>query len=140
MKALSLWQPWASAMALGFKWNETRAWGTTYRGELVICSAQRKVSAGQPQELAWLLEEIGGAMPYGCALCVVELFDMQKIGDPPFGITALERSMGNYAPGRFIWMTRKCRRLAPLVPVHGRQALFNLSQEEEKEVRAALNL
>uniref|UniRef100_A0A6M3J354 ASCH domain-containing protein n=1 Tax=viral metagenome TaxID=1070528 RepID=A0A6M3J354_9ZZZZ len=36
MKAISLWQPWASAMALGWKKIETRSWGTSYRGPPLI--------------------------------------------------------------------------------------------------------
>jgi hypothetical protein len=36
MKALSLWQPWATLVALGVKKLETRSWSTTYRGPLAI--------------------------------------------------------------------------------------------------------
>lgn len=36
MKALTLWQPWASLVALGEKKIETRTWSTTYRGTLAI--------------------------------------------------------------------------------------------------------
>lgn len=34
MKALTLWQPWASLVALSEKTIETRCWSTKYRGEL----------------------------------------------------------------------------------------------------------
>ena len=36
MKALSLYQPWATAIALGSKRIETRGWPTSYRGPLAI--------------------------------------------------------------------------------------------------------
>jgi hypothetical protein len=36
MKALTLYQPWASLVALGHKTVETRKWATTYRGPLAI--------------------------------------------------------------------------------------------------------
>lgn len=36
MKALTLWQPWASLVALGAKTIETRSWSTRYRGPLAI--------------------------------------------------------------------------------------------------------
>lgn len=36
MKAISLTQPWASLIALGYKRIETRSWSTTYRGPLAI--------------------------------------------------------------------------------------------------------
>jgi hypothetical protein len=41
MRAISLWQPWASAIALRLKSNETRGWATTYRGPLAIHAALR---------------------------------------------------------------------------------------------------
>lgn len=40
MKAITLWQPWASLVALGVKTIETRAWSTSYRGPLAIHAAQ----------------------------------------------------------------------------------------------------
>lgn len=43
MKALSLWQPWASAIAAGAKRIETRSWRTSYRGPLAIHAAKRCV-------------------------------------------------------------------------------------------------
>lgn len=42
MRALSLWQPWASLIAFGAKRWETRSWGTDYRGELLIHAAKQK--------------------------------------------------------------------------------------------------
>lgn len=42
MKALTLWQPWASLVALGVKTIETRSWATRYRGPLAIHAATRK--------------------------------------------------------------------------------------------------
>ena len=41
--ALSLWQPWATLMALGHKAVETRGWSTNYRGRLVIHAAKKVV-------------------------------------------------------------------------------------------------
>lgn len=41
MKALSLWQPHAAAIALGLKPWETRDWPTRYRGPLAIHAAKR---------------------------------------------------------------------------------------------------
>jgi hypothetical protein len=41
MRALSLWQPHAQAIALGLKPWETRDWPTRYRGPLAIHGAKR---------------------------------------------------------------------------------------------------
>lgn len=43
MRAISLWQPWATAVALGSKRVETRHWSTPYRCALAIHAAKRKV-------------------------------------------------------------------------------------------------
>ena len=40
MKALSLWQPWASFVAYELKPHETRHWYTSYRGPLAIHAAK----------------------------------------------------------------------------------------------------
>lgn len=40
MRALSLWQPWASLVPLGFKTIETRSWSTDYGGPLLIHAAK----------------------------------------------------------------------------------------------------
>ena len=45
MKALTLWQPWASLVALGLKTIETRGWRTNYRGPLLIHAAKRSPDA-----------------------------------------------------------------------------------------------
>lgn len=42
MKAISLWQPWASLIRMQVKTVETRSWKTDYRGDLLICAAQKK--------------------------------------------------------------------------------------------------
>lgn len=42
MKALTLWQPWASLVSLGVKSIETRSWSTDYRGPLAIHAARKR--------------------------------------------------------------------------------------------------
>lgn len=39
MKAITIWQPWASLIACGVKKYETRSWATKYRGPIAIHSA-----------------------------------------------------------------------------------------------------
>lgn len=47
MKAITLWQPWASLVAVGLKRAETRGWSTRYRGPLAIHAAARVPKAGE---------------------------------------------------------------------------------------------
>ncbi len=43
MKAITIWQPWASLIACGAKQYETRSWATSYRGPIAIHAAAVKV-------------------------------------------------------------------------------------------------
>jgi hypothetical protein len=45
MKALTLWQPWASLLACGAKKYETRSWATSYRGLIAIHAAAKSISS-----------------------------------------------------------------------------------------------
>lgn len=40
MKAITIWQPWASLIAVGAKRFETRSWPTSYRGPIAIHAAK----------------------------------------------------------------------------------------------------
>lgn len=56
MKALSLYQPWASAIALGAKRIETRPWKTSHRGPIAIHAAKRwtrEISIGVASSWTW---------------------------------------------------------------------------------------
>ena len=41
MKAITIWQPWASLIAIGAKQYETRSWETKYRGPIAIHAAKK---------------------------------------------------------------------------------------------------
>ena len=150
MKAISLWQPWASAMAVGLKRNETRHWPTSHRGPLAICSALRKPKAADiSQELASVLwqhrgrfagyhaniQDLLDSLPLGKVVCVVNLFECVATSDIRFNLAEEELFCGNYLAGRFAWCTTACKKLDIPVPVIGRQGFFNLPPDVEEKVR-----
>lgn len=63
MRIITLWQPWASLIALGFKKFETRSWRTRYRGKLAIHAAKRKVDR---DELAKISFDSIGHLEFSC--------------------------------------------------------------------------
>ena len=101
MRILTLWQPWASLVALGLKQNETRSWFTRYRGPIAIHAAKRPfVSADGSKVLdreahrVWLdalrlgyeLKLISGTgfplahqLPLGAVVAIAELEGCYKI-------------------------------------------------------------
>lgn len=126
-------------MACGLKHYETRGWATSYRGELAICSARRKID-DVGLEILRDYPQIDPVI-YGCVLCVVELFDCVRselFDEGQFGLSAEERSLGNYDPNRFVWMTRLTLKVPAPFPVVGRQGLFALPPDVEAAVRTAL--
>jgi hypothetical protein len=76
IKAISLWQPWASLMAAGVKLHETRHWWTSYRGPLAIHAAKRIDVAGSPDELceAALGRSWAGLVPIGMVVAIRRAF------------------------------------------------------------------
>lgn len=137
LRAISLWQPWASAMASGFKRIETRSWPTSHRGDLVICSAKRKPTLAECGDVQTFMA--AQTFPYGFAVCIVELYDCwptERINGLRQPIDDGERELGNYAPGRFAWLSRNCRKLINPVPVIGRQGFWTLPLETVVMIKA----
>lgn len=144
MKALTLWQPWASLIALKAKRHETRSWKTDYRGPLAIHAAKRPIRGDEiTTEIdAELVRQLGpgepwrNVLPVGRILAVCELtaifptgqlaFDGFKAGEP--SIDASEKPFGDYTPGRFAWRLENIVALdADRLPiVKGQMGLWNL--------------
>jgi activating signal cointegrator 1 len=132
MKAISLWQPWASAMTAARKRNETRSWAASYRGDMAICAAKRKPT---PEELLAIERWIGGLeLVYGVVLCVVRLHRVVPTEFERNAIRPMEIALGDYRNGRFAWQTDCLRPLRTPVPVIGRQGLFNITGETERRI------
>ncbi len=137
MKALTLWQPWATLIAVGAKRYETRSWATDYRGPLVIHAAKRppKLQEINPWIVDALLAhgyESIDHLPLGAALCVVDLVDVvpaDLVAKQLQAARADELLFGNYAPGRFAWKLENVRRFPEPVPARGRQGLWDWEGE-----------
>ena len=136
IKAISLWQPWATLIAVGAKKYETRSWKTNYRGALLICaSRERNILMPALQEIRQKADElkiqnpITGAIffPLGVAVAVVELTEcieteLFKRGHPEF---LRESLLGDFSSGRYAWKLENVRSL-DLFPVKGKQGLFDV--------------
>jgi activating signal cointegrator 1 len=145
MKAISLWQPWASAIPAGLKTIETRSWSTPYRGPLAIHAAKRWTKTEREfwdKMVMWpdrvnerdAFRHIGilssGELPVGCIVATCELYACVSTTENPTPVVAnhvpapTEDDWGNFAVGRFAWMLRDIRRIVPM-PCVGRQGFFD---------------
>ena len=128
IKALSLWEPWASFMRLGRKKNETRSWPTQYRGPLLICAAKKTT----PKTIALAHHHGLRHLLCGEAVALVDLVDCVRTEDLNREIDAREALLGDYSPKRYAWITENLR-VIKLFPVKGKQGLFNVNVEIYKE-------
>lgn len=138
MKAISLWQPWASLwLDNEHKKHETRHWSTNYRGELAVHAAKRPVDRDLGDDLeAILVERFGqgwrAEMPRGCLIGVVVVTACYRMDDRLFSQwapTPGDRACGDWWPGRFAWRADRLRQFIPPIPFVGRQGFFEVPDE-----------
>ncbi|HAL07380.1 MAG TPA: hypothetical protein DCP26_08540 [Brevundimonas sp.] len=137
IKALSVWEPWASLIAAGVKRHETRHWETTYRGPIAIQAARTLDLAGAPDQLC---QDVLGPLwpkerPRGRVVAVAYLSDCIPTDRVLQELTAADREAGNYAAGRFAWRLDDIRPLTEPIPLTGRQGLFNWEQPQDLRER-----
>ena len=131
MNAISLWEPWASMMAMGFKKNETRHWYTKYRGPLIIHAAKKILPKKDRGLLSiWCFETAGFSpfhypMNYGHIVCMVDLVSCEKITEYNIPEDQIEQALGDYTPGRFMWKTANLKTFTP-IPFKGSQGFFEI--------------
>lgn len=135
MKAISLWQPWASLMAAGVKIHETRHWSTPHRGKIAIHAAKRLDHAAAPDQLCasvfgsfWARE-----LPAGAIVAIGDLRRVALASEIEAKVTSADRTAGNFAVGRFAWEIANLQALRKPIPVIGRQGLFNWTPPADLE-------
>lgn len=144
MKALTLWQPWATLVAIGAKQIETRSWSTNYRGDLAIHAA--KTTPKWARAHGWIEPyhtELRRAhlhpdrLPSGVILAVVRLDDVQQIKTEQQlqFIREPEASFGDYRTGRYMWLLDDLGHLTEYISATGRQGLWDWEPQVELKYR-----
>jgi activating signal cointegrator 1 len=137
MKALSLWQPWASLIGNG-KQYETRSWTTNYRGPIAIHAAKffprehRSFCFREPFHSCLIKIGDNWWPPQGVFVAIAELTEIkptQEIRPLLLRNDLVELAFGNYEDGRYAWKLENIRRILPVIPTRGRQGLWNLDEE-----------
>lgn len=149
IQTISLWQPWASLIALNFKQYETRGWATNYRGVLAIHAAKRPVCKEGKRLIVYLNELLEldidlERLPLGALVALTDLTDCSRMvfressageAKPPMiepdapeiiaieSVSELEHAVGDWRSGRYAWKLENAGAIDP-IPYSGRQRLF----------------
>lgn len=138
MKALTLWQPWASLVAIGAKGYETRSWSTRHRGPLAIHAAQKPIAKtlvtldAHTKEVMELALNFRGdfkgfaTLPVGCIVATCELRDVYPVEEVYHSLYNLpnEAYFGDFSAGRFAWWLEDVQELDKPIPARGAQRLW----------------
>lgn len=141
MKALSVWQPWASLLMAGIKSYETRGWeppvdlmGTrilihasaTTRGIGHYNAPALRGTAARQEARARLGLDLR-ALPYGCILGSARLAFVLFAGQGlASDVLDDEKALGDWSPGRYAWRLTDHLPLDRPIPWRGQQGLFDI--------------
>jgi hypothetical protein len=115
MKALSMTQPWATAIFRLNKQIETRSWKTDYRGQIAIHAAKGFPKyAKEFAQTERALGRIPARLSLGAIIGFVTIVDMKRTEDIVQEISALERLYGDYSVGRWAWMLTEFISIEPI--------------------------
>ena len=153
IKCITLFQPWASLVALGAKKIETRSWRIWYRGPLLIHASRAfpryardlckkepfatiLLGAGYKHPLSGLVDP--GQLPRGAVVAACTLQHCVRIGTAGIALPPPEpeRSFGDYTAGRYAWMLSDIQPLPTPIAARGSMGLW----EPDQEVRLLLPL
>lgn len=112
MKALSIHPVFAAFIFAGEKTVECRTWATDYRGDILICSTQKKVK---------------GTIP-GHALCVARLADVVPFERKHIKPACMEPR--DFSPGMYAWILEDIRVIKP-IPLKGKLGIWNYDGDIE---------
>lgn len=156
MKAITLIQPYATLIALGYKTNETRGWQTSLRGPLAIHAGlgtptwARQVCETDPVIKAILARHglTFDTLPRGRVLAVANVKAMLRIVSvahansrhelAPSQLTPEELASGDYTPGRWAWQLADIRVLPESVACSGAQSIWEVPADIARRIEQAL--
>lgn len=144
MKALTLWQPWASLIMGGFKTYETRSWSTSHRGLLAIHAARKEPrwvsdllnrQLNDANRLFWhCLTQMGyeafPQLPRGKILGLVEINGILRVEEIRHRVTEMDLAFGDFSDGRFAWRINNIIPFDKPISVRGHQGLWEWAQIE----------
>jgi hypothetical protein len=125
LPAISLWQPWASFIAIGVKQYETRHWRPPSRfigQRIAIHAAKRRLDK---DDVEWwhLVSKSDDLPPLGAYVCTAILracLPADRVAWDEFG---------DYGDDRFAWYLTDVEPIDPAIPAVGHQGFWTWERE-----------
>lgn len=145
MRTLTIWQPWADLIILGYKTYETRSWTTDYTGPLAIHAAKFKKL---PHEVYEQIADAIGITPDNYKGSWLDLLEQGKPAERfgailgtatlerplPTTLTIarpMERALGDFQAGRYAWPLLDVTPFPEPMPARGKRGLWTLVFADE---------
>ena len=122
MKAITLWQPWASFVADGKKQYETRSFKIKHRGYLAIHAAKTEKGIDRMKPFAYPIN-----IPFGVIVCVVVIKAVYPTELWRPNVSEREIGLGDWSTGRFAWALELKHKFKEPIPAIGRQGIWNIN-------------
>lgn len=131
MKAISLWQPWASLWCSPAKRHETRKFSTKHRGWIAVHAAKHEASVdADVHQVALDHFESVVDLPRGAIVGCVYLVGCYRVDDlMPHELGQADRICGDWRSGRFAWRRSEFVLLPRAIPYRGQQGWFEVPDE-----------
>jgi len=143
IKAITVWQPWATLIAEGVKEYETRSWEPSSAGVQIgdvfgIHAAKR---ATVHEEMYNVMIRVHFSprpieeLPFGAMVAIVRLIHVVPTKDKRLlasaGVDPRELSVGDWSDDRFAWRLEVLRRLHRPIPIEGKQRFWDWMDARE---------
>jgi hypothetical protein len=138
MRTISLWQPWATLIAVGAKRIETRHWPAPARlhGQRIAIHAAKTrdhLAIATTAPFADYIPHPVAELPLGAVVATAVLDRCTEITERGARELAArlpdEYAFGLYEPGRFAWVLRDVIAVDPPAPFRGSQGFFDVPDD-----------
>lgn len=135
--AITVYQPWASLIAYGFKEFETRSWQPPkqYIGQIMMIHAGKQW--GNEEKRWWKAymqmfpeTKVIPVPPLGCIVAACRLVEVVPSELLVASISRRERNVGNFDTGRYGWRFEVVKRAEPPVAASGKQGIWMWTKDE----------
>ena len=127
MRAITIHEPYATAIVTGVKRYETRPRRTNIRGLVAIHAGLKRTSLDFSKANIYLKPEY---LAYGAVVGFAEIADCVPVEEIRGNLSDVELAMGDYSPGRFAWVLKNPIMLLTIVPAKGKQGWWQWDASE----------